>query len=103
MERPSRLVRIVACIPYISCINKECSVKFPEQLGTVFHAEIQFQVSRLIDEINLSVLPDIAAWPQFADAPTPDTIGSSCKISFLVRNDRRVSVWQSNAKSSVYS
>ena len=54
------LLRIVTCIPYITGIDEQGSMKFPEQIRTPFHTEEQLQVSRLIDKVYLAIFSGIA-------------------------------------------
>ena len=51
-ELATWLVRIFAQGPYITGINKQCAVNFPEQMGSVLCIKIQFHVAALINVIN---------------------------------------------------
>ena len=83
MELASRLLRIITERPDVSRIDKDCTIKFPEEMRAVFCIEIKFHVTRLVDEVYPSVNTTELSWSQFPYTPAPDRIGTAREIAFL--------------------
>ena len=49
------LVGIVANSPDVASIDEEGTIELPEQEGTVFNAEVELEVARLVDEVDTTV------------------------------------------------
>lgn len=60
LELSARLLGIVTQRPDITCIDKQGTAEFPEQVGTVFEVQVEFQVTGLGDEVDITVLVAIA-------------------------------------------
>ena len=51
----SRLVRIFPQRPNIAAIDEQGTVELPKEVGTILDAEVEFEVTRLIDEVDAAV------------------------------------------------
>ena len=60
LEFTLRLILVGTDGPDITCIDKGGSTEFPEELGTVFEAQVQFEVTRLVEEVNALVFSVVA-------------------------------------------
>ena len=56
IETTAWLVTVFVNCPYIARIHKNSSVDFPEEESSVFYAGIEFNVARLVDEIDALVV-----------------------------------------------
>ena len=75
-ELTARLFFVVAQGPDIAGIDKQSTIKFPEERCAQFCIQIQFHVARLVDEINLSVGASETTWSQLAHAPSTYAVGA---------------------------
>ena len=62
MECTLRLVFVFADGPDITSIHKGGSTEFPKELGTIFKAEVELEVARLVEEVDAPVFPLIGSW-----------------------------------------
>ncbi len=92
LEHAPRLILIVADCPDISRIHKQCSLKHPEKLGSIFHIHIQQDIAALIDEVSHRILRVVRPGAQGAHAPSPDPIGATRVKTLFKRHHRRVEV-----------
>ena len=83
----ARLICIVLCVPNVSCVDKSGAMKFPKQMRSVFHAQIELEISGLVDEINFPIVSFVAAWAKFSDTPTTHTVCTSREITLFIRQD----------------
>ena len=51
LKHTAGLVGIAADGPDVAGVHKDSSLKFPEQLAAVFHTGIQFDVTRLVEQV----------------------------------------------------
>ena len=49
------LVFILADGPDVACIDEESAVDFPEQMAAQFDVEVEFDVTALVEKVDLSV------------------------------------------------
>ena len=54
-EFPFGLVGILSDGPDVTRIDKDGTIDFPEEEGTVFRTEVELDVSALVEEVDLSV------------------------------------------------
>ena len=101
LELSTRLVVVRTDGPDVTGINKKRTSYFPEQMCAIFHVEVQLHVSRLVDEVDTSVLADIRTRTKSANTPSAHAIGSTREISFFKRQDSTVSIGISNSKSGM--
>ena len=91
-EGASRLVGIVANGPDVAGIDEEGTVELPEEEGSVFDAEVELQVTRLVDEVDTAIGSVVGTWSQRAYRPSSYAVGSSCEIAFLERQDVGITI-----------
>lgn len=97
------LVRIIMNGPNIAGVDENGPLEYPEQLGTVFHAQYQINVATLIDKIGHRVASIVAAGAKSAHTPAADTVGATCIKAFLKGHHRRIAIRISDAEARVES
>ena len=95
------LVGIVACRPYVARVGKDGAVQFPEQECAILEAEIELQVSRLVDKVDLSVVAPVLPGAEPAYLPAAHRVGAACEITLLVGDYRGIAVGQGYAEVRV--
>ena len=83
LEHTSRLILIVMYRPDVAGVGKQCTFHYPEQFGPVLHAEVEPDVTALIDEVGHRVLGIVATRAKSSYAPSAHTVGTSGKESLL--------------------
>ena len=101
MKLSARTHLILAYRPHITCIYKQGAAEFPEQLRPVFRVQVQLHVTRLVNEVDASVLLLIFSWSQRAHRPSSHAVGATREVSFLERQYSRVAVGIGHAQSHV--
>ena len=61
-ERAFLLPFIVADIPDVARIHEDSPIEFPEQVGAVFHIQIELDVARMIDVVHAIGTSLVASW-----------------------------------------
>ena len=77
------LIRIVAERPDITRIDKQRTAELPEQMGPVFEVQVEFQVTGLRDEVDVTVLVAVAPRAEAPDAPSAHAVGTAGEIALL--------------------
>lgn len=101
LELTARLVGIVTGIPDVTGIDEGCAFDLPEQSGAVFQREIEFEVTGLVDEVDVAIASLITAGTELSDTPAANRVGTTGEIAFLVGNDGTVAVGNGKAECSV--
>ena len=97
-ELPARLVLVVADGPDVARIDEGRSVQLPEEMGAILHVEVELDVARLVDEVNLSVGTLKAAGTKLADTPATHAVGTAAEVALFVRQNVGVAVGNSDAE-----
>ena len=92
LKLPVWLVGIVAKRPDVTRIHKQGTLELPEERGAILGIQVELQVTRLVDEVDASVIALVSAWSQFSYTPTPHRVGSTREISLLERQHGAVAV-----------
>ena len=82
-ELSSGLFLILPQRPDVSSIDEECAIEFPEQVCAVFHVDIEFHITRLVDEVDGTIRTLERARTKSSDAPSPHRVGTSREIPLL--------------------
>ena len=82
-ELSVRLVGIVAKRPDVARIYKQGSFELPEERGSILGIQVEFQVARLVDEVDAPVVALVSARTQLSYAPTSHRVGTAREISLL--------------------
>ena len=69
----------------------------------VLRTQVQFQVTRLPDEVNLTVRAREAARTQATHAPASNTVSTTAEIAFFIRQHGGVPIRESDTRPQVYS
>ena len=101
LELAAWLLGILAQSPDVTGINKCRSVDFPEQMGTVFGIEVEFEVTRLIDEIYSAIASIETSGTKSTHAPSTHTVGSTAKISLFIWKNGAVAIGIGHSKTKV--
>ena len=79
------LVLVFTDGPYVTSIDEECAVDFPEQMAAQFDIEIQLNISALVEEVDLSVGSFVGTRAETAYRPSTHGVGTTGKVSFFKR------------------
>ena len=82
-ELAAGLVVIVANSPDVAGIDEEGTIEFPEEEGTILHAEIELDVSTLVQEVDLSVCSLVGTWTERTHCPSTHGVRTSREVSFF--------------------
>ena len=77
LELTSWLVGIITQCPDITTIEEERTIEFPEEVRAVFKVEVEFHVTRLVDEVDGSIVALERSRSESADAPSTDGVGAT--------------------------
>ena len=72
--------------------TKNAPVEFPEQLGAVFQVQVQLDVARLVDEVDVAVVACKAARSEPSHRPSAHAVCPAGEIALLEGEDARVAV-----------
>ena len=77
LELTSWLVGIITQCPDITTIEEERTIEFPEEVRAVFKIEVELHVTRLVDEVDGSIVALERSRSESADAPSTDGVGAT--------------------------
>ena len=92
LEHTIRLCLIIKHRPNISSIHKSRQLNNRPHFCSVFHIEVQTNISRLIIHIYPIAITFVSTWPQSTSSPSTHAIRTTCKITLLKRNGLRVAI-----------
>ena len=92
---------IASRVPDIAGIYEESAIEFPEKRRAPLKIQIELHISRLVDEVNLTILLHIIARTERTHIPTAHAVGPTGKITLLVGDYGRVSIGNSQTKGGV--
>ena len=76
IEAAARLVSVFMNGPDVACVNEERSVDFPEKERAVLNACVEFDVARLVDEVDAFVVTVVSARSERTYRPSPNAVGA---------------------------
>ena len=95
------LFLMVAQVPDVSCIHKQCATEFPEQVGTVFQIEVKFHLASMHQEVVSCVFIVVSAGAQASHTPSAQAVGTSREVGFLERQLGAVAIGVSQSHPNV--
>ena len=101
LELSTRLILIVAQRPDISCVDEQGTAELPEQVCAILQVQVELQVTRLCDEVDLPVLILVTARAQTSHTPASHAVGTTREITLLERQDPTVTIRTGDAESEV--
>ena len=100
-ELSAGLVGVVARVPHVAGVDESRPVELPEEVRAIFHAHVQLEVARLVDEVYLAVLALVAARAQLAHAPAAHAVGAAGEVALFIGNDGGVAVRDGDARGQM--
>ena len=76
-------------------------MQFPEQLRAPLHAQVEFEVTRLVDEVDFPVFALKSSRSEPAHAPTAHAVCTAGEIAPFVGQDCGVAIRLRNAEGGV--
>ena len=87
--------------PHVAGIDEGRAFKFPEEGAPIFHREVDFQIARLVDEVDFTVFLHVPTGAELAHVPTAHRIGTAGEIALFVGDDSRVAEGNGDAYGGV--
>ena len=100
-ELSAGLFVVLADGPDITGIHEEGSVEFPEQVRAILGIQVELHITRLVDEVDTSVLFLILSRSQRTHGPSTHTIGTTGEIAFFKGHHGGVAIGIGHAKTSM--
>ena len=101
LEFALRLILVGTDGPDVTRIDKGGATEFPEELGTVFEAQVQFEVARLVEEVDALVLSVVGTRTEGTHRPSSHAVGTTGEVALLEGELVGVAVGIGDAHGSV--
>ena len=100
VKQTTRLLLVVVQCPYIARVGESRQFYYRPHAPAVLEVHLHLDITHLIIVV-LSIATTVGTRTEGTDGPTSNRVGSTCKITFLVRKSHCVAVSRAYAKGRV--
>ena len=92
VELSAWLFLVISDGPNVTSINECCPVQFPEEMCAILDIQIQFDITCLVNEINITIRALETTRTKLTNTPASNTIGATAEIPLLIGENGRIAI-----------